>query len=718
MNVRNGYKRLFCDKTNIQSLEEIKIFKSKSTSNMKDLLIQDESFSKLNVTTEAIQTEATYEKSKQTLPILIEQICGSCSKNNFFKEICHLMHLHYSYIEKLKSDKIIDDIVNENIDHFTVPPLYHHVEINKVAESLFDSTKDRALSQYFAYFVKNLLFYLINVEKFIDEIKFFNVNFESMFSIHDTKNSNLNQICLMIMKIIEDKKNPNSKNYSEKSSILVKDNVIDNEMETELTRNHHLFGLSSELKINLCISLLEAINEKSINQAHSEERTFYELKDTRNGIDLKFHHFKFAKNFLIIEQDNKDWFYLKSSNSIEKIRNFISKNYSQNKLLIEKLEMILESNSHIVEARNSIMFTSDVSGYDTGENESLSSSSFIDYDDLNDFDMDLNLTLKDTNLLEVDVEAGILKLLKRLLISNFVDREIVLNDDKSIKSFRIDQTFESAEIKTLLDSVSKANGTLLDAEDLDESIEPLFGSTEWLYLSESLRIDYSLTDMLNMNIKIENLKYLIVSLLNVVRHSYIKKSFFIKSRIDTWIQCIEKSNSKRDLKFLLYFLDANIKWEKTLENEVCNICQNDMKETKDLKEAFKNPNEFIKQKCEECGIVFHLNCCLDNKLKLYELNQRDYITQTSPKLYKCHLCVLKSGLDSIYVNSRALRNTRSRKQNSIQKNIPLPATKIGREISKLASLPESSKKIKRKLPDREDSIPLSQLKQIKYEYLI
>jgi hypothetical protein len=100
-----------------------------------------------------------------------------------------------------------------------------------------------------------------------------------------------------------------------------------------------------------------------------------------------------------------------------------------------------------------------------------------------------------------------------------------------------------------------------------------------------------------------------------------------------------------------------------MEHEKCHICNLDLQGC-DLYNACKNPYQFIKDKCHECGLVYHLNCYMAEKKWLYGSKQiqRDYL-KLDYICYKCSEKIRGEYLmtDFVRVNSRVLRNTETRK---------------------------------------------------------
>lgn len=256
-------------------------------------------------------------------------------------------------------------------------------------------------------------------------------------------------------------------------------------------------------------------------------------------------------------------------------------------------------------------------------------------------------------------------LIKKLLVANFINADITLNADHLIQSFGCGPVFESLDLKSVLDYREEVTAQKEASLDEPEQLEPIFGSTEWKNLSESLgRVDVSLADTLYLNLKIHNFK----NLINLIFHSIPQRCFlkkFTKYKYQAWLNCVHNSHSKKNLRLLLFILDGNINWTESLEHVKCHIC--DMtSEVCDFYTAIKTPQQFIKEKCQGCGLVFHLNCYQANKCMLYGSKkiQKDYLK----KDYQCDKCSEKNRVeylvtDSVTVNNRTLRNTGSRKMN-------------------------------------------------------
>ena len=88
----------------------------------------------------------------------------------------------------------------------------------------------------------------------------------------------------------------------------------------------------------------------------------------------------------------------------------------------------------------------------------------------------------------------------------------------------------------------------------------------------------------------------------MINKKYIDLSFQNEKNLKTWLEKLSSSNSLSKTKFLFYFLEKSIRWDDsfTMESK-CAICSS-------LNNELDEISMWIKAKCCECDIVFHLNC--------------------------------------------------------------------------------------------------------------
>jgi hypothetical protein len=91
-------------------------------------------------------------------------------------------------------------------------------------------------------------------------------------------------------------------------------------------------------------------------------------------------------------------------------------------------------------------------------------------------------------------------------------------------------------------------------------------------------------------------------MLKMINKKYMDSGFQNEKRLKTWLEKLNSSNSLSKVKFLFYFLEKAIRWDDSFANESeCAICGSANNEQEDV-------SMWIKAKCFECDIVFHLNC--------------------------------------------------------------------------------------------------------------
>lgn len=108
-----------------------------------------------------------------------------------------------------------------------------------------------------------------------------------------------------------------------------------------------------------------------------------------------------------------------------------------------------------------------------------------------------------------------------------------------------------------------------------------------------------------------------------MKRKYLSTNFSSLNMEEKWLEAVQNANTVNRLRLLFYLFDKNIIWEKTKLQERCQICQLDDK-NRNLQNQYES---VFKQKCNECGVVYHLSCVLAEKQKRIEkdLNNNEII---------------------------------------------------------------------------------------------
>lgn len=108
---------------------------------------------------------------------------------------------------------------------------------------------------------------------------------------------------------------------------------------------------------------------------------------------------------------------------------------------------------------------------------------------------------------------------------------------------------------------------------------------------------------------------------------------FIGELEKLWLELIGKAVTFNKLRLLLYIFEKNLKWDKSFQQIVCCLC-NDNYSAENTK-VFNS----LKPKCSKCKSFFHMSCLLQAREK-NELEKPETITNLykNYKSLKCYQC--------------------------------------------------------------------------------
>lgn len=693
--------------------------RSKSTSNIEELIIKDEA--------------STDKACFSELMEILEDECAPFEKTEYFQRVHRILELHYLFIKDLSLRDIVPiEKEEEELASKNTPRLYHHIDFEAFTKSLFKSDDcKKNENKFFPCLIKNLITYMANTGGIFANICVFNISIQKICSLLENDEAYLTEICLVLLKVVLN--NNENRSVKEKYQLMVRLNEVNDELASELNENEHINSLSIDSKLKLCEVFLEELRKHYAGRFEDGKQKIGSMND----LSLSFWRFKSCESFLFIERNNQDWLYVNKIDTIKKIYELVpfEKQLSQDLITnsqvrnsLKTLTLDINNNPVVddepplykvpsvieVSPEDSIIFESTAC-----LSETIELDSFVTEEHLSVFDIESDLKKEQKSLQQSYLELDILLLIKKLLVAGFTNSDITLNADHLIQSFTCGPVFESVDLKSVLDYREERFN--IKEPELDEQLEPIFGSAEWKILSKSLRIDVTLADTLYLNLKMHNFK----SLINLIFHTVPQRFFskkFTKYKHQAWLNCVHNSYSRKNLRLLLFILDENINWSESLEHVKCHICDVSL-EVCEIYSMIKSPQQFIKETCQICGLVFHLNCYQANKCVLYGSKkiQKDYLK----KDYQCCKCSKKERVeylvtDYVTVNNRTLRNTVTRKLKSyklLNEEAPKPnkrkneRTTSKSKVSAKSCISDLEETDTIDLSESPDELPLSQIKK-------
>lgn len=176
-----------------------------------------------------------------------------------------------------------------------------------------------------------------------------------------------------------------------------------------------------------------------------------------------------------------------------------------------------------------------------------------------------------------------------------------------------------------------------------------------------------------------------VDIFNEINKKHLS-SKFATELIESWLCWCLKCNSASELRFAIYFLIKNIKWENSLSEKECQICFK--------RDEFKCMEymQLVKYKCDRCHRTFHLKCVLESKKSNLFKSDKYHVL--------CTQCYEEVNLEMIEEFKKLeQKNEDKSKLNSIKVNSR--ALRLNARISRLANDEENDEFINRKASKRK-----------------
>lgn len=212
-----------CSNNLVSRVKKQTCIKSKSTSNIEDLIIREDA-----------SNSTTNKACSLSFMEMLEDKCVPFERVEYFQRVLRILELHYLYIE----DATLRDKVR--IDHGE--GLYQHIDFETFTKSLFQSDGNK----FFPCLIKNLITYMIYTEGVLADICVFNISIQKICSLLQSGECYLTEICLVLLKVVL--KKDGSYSASERYQLMVRLNEVNDDLTNELNENEHINSLSLESK--------------------------------------------------------------------------------------------------------------------------------------------------------------------------------------------------------------------------------------------------------------------------------------------------------------------------------------------------------------------------------------------------------------------------------------------------------------------------------------
>ena len=202
--------------------------KSKSTSNIEDLIIEDES-------------QKSIASGIESFMEVLNGKYVTFEKPEYLKRVLVVLEMHHLYIEYVNLKDVIS--IDDNVSNYA-PRLYKHIDFHTFTKCLFQSSETKSANSFYACFIKNLITYMVSTEHIMADSCIFNIGVQKICSLLRSNESHLTEICVVLLKIFREK----NVSANEKYQLMLRLNDTHDELTTELSELENINCLSLQSK--------------------------------------------------------------------------------------------------------------------------------------------------------------------------------------------------------------------------------------------------------------------------------------------------------------------------------------------------------------------------------------------------------------------------------------------------------------------------------------